>query len=146
MSWHFSSFLRKWTLNLPFLLKKFQVIVFVRNCPKKLSIVCPNTDSVFGQFRNSEIADSDWHPQCKTLAWHFQSWCLADFHFDVWIRGYPGSWLPLYYAVCAMIGIHLQVHSEGQMYWCGKTWSSRALGSASPSLITNAHYCYHRVV
>ena len=40
--------------------------VFVQNCPRKLAVVHPNTESVFGQFRNSEISDSDWH----LYSWH----------------------------------------------------------------------------
>ena len=36
-----------------------QVIESVWNCSTKLSVVLPNTESVLGQFRNSEISDSD---------------------------------------------------------------------------------------
>ena len=35
--------------------------MLVRTCPTKLAVVRPNTESVFEQFRNSEISDSDWH-------------------------------------------------------------------------------------
>ena len=54
-------FLRQSTLNLPRFCEKKSLGNCV--CPKsyKLTVVRPNTESVFSQFRNSEILDYDWH-------------------------------------------------------------------------------------
>ena len=38
-----------------FFIKSCQVTVFVRNCPTNIAVVRPNTEWVFGQFRNFEI-------------------------------------------------------------------------------------------
>ena len=47
------------TSNLPVFLENLYVTVFLQNCPTKLTVVRPNTESVFGQVRNFEISDSD---------------------------------------------------------------------------------------